>query len=212
MTNNTMNFDLPVNGATGCNHAPDTVVTGIDAFACSVRCLNSTSSVDSAGDFRITRRLECVGNGSDANFVRIIDLEISGAPGTNPVITLDGRLLSAAAVSITPGGIVEIRDLNGVTIDRIRIPVDATPSPAGSDGSAGRCPDPTTNVTDEIPVSRDGCDTPSRLTAPGPILGITVRPASGELVHHVAVDAVNVCVIDEVLTEIVETPAHEALH
>ena len=136
MTTTTMNFDAPVNGvnSNSINNDVLEIINGIDNGICTVKCVSSTTSVDTAGDFRITRRLECIWNKDATITDRIIDLEIAGAPGATPVVTLNGQLLPPASVVVCPNGIVEIRNLKGMLIDRVQLPLNANATLAGTTG------------------------------------------------------------------------------
>ena len=238
MTTTTMNFDAPVNGvnSNSINNDVLEIINGIDNGICTVKCVSSTTSVDTAGDFRITRRLECIWNKDATITDRIIDLEIAGAPGATPVVTLNGQLLPPASVVVCPNGIVEIRNLKGMLIDRVQLPLNANATLAGTTGQGfnGMNAVPTFNgqvfagnggyatygqfiapvnapyapyASTPVPfngMNAMGLNAMGTIAAPTParkpIIGIAVRPVSSELVHHVAVDARNVCVISEVLT------------
>jgi hypothetical protein len=225
-----MNFDAPVNGVNSntINNDVLEIINGIDNGICTVKCVSSTTSVDTAGDFRITRRLECIWNKDATTTDRIIDLEIAGAPGATPVVTLNGQLLPAASVVICPNGIIEIRNLKGMLVDRVQLPLNANGTLAGAAGQlmngvntvptfAGQMitgnggytpygqyvtPMNAPYATNSVPFN--GFNAMGTIAAPAlarkPIIGISVRPVSSELVHHVAIDARNVCVISEVLT------------
>jgi hypothetical protein len=229
MTTTTMNFDAPVNGvnSNSINNDVLEIINGIDNGICTVKCVSSTTSVDTAGDFRITRRLECIWNKDATITDRIIDLEIAGAPGATPVVTLNGQLLPAASLVVCPNGIIEIRNLKGMLIDRVQLPVNANATLAGAAvqglngtgtvptfngqvfaGNGGYTPygqfiAPMNAPYATTPVPFNGFNAMGTIAAPTParkpIIGISVRPVSSELVHHVAVDARNVCVISEVL-------------
>ena len=224
-----MNFDAPVNGviSNSINNDVLEIINGIDNGICTVKCVSSTTSVDTAGDFRITRRLECIWNKDATITDRIIDLEIAGAPGATPVVTLNGQLLPAASLVVCPNGIIEIRNLKGMLIDRVQLPVNANATLAGAAvqglngtgtvptfngqvfaGNGGYTPygqfiAPMNAPYATTPVPFNGFNAMGTIAAPTParkpIIGISVRPVSSELVHHVAVDARNVCVISEVL-------------
>jgi len=224
-----MNFDAPVNGvnSNSINNDVLEIINGIDNGICTVKCVSSTTSVDTAGDFRITRRLECIWNKDATITDRIIDLEIAGAPGATPVVTLNGQLLPAASVVVCPNGVVEIRNLKGMLIDRVQLPLNANATLAGTTGQGyngmntvpafngqvftgnggytpyGQFITPMNAPYATNPVPFNGFNAMGMIAAPTParkpIIGIAVRPVSSELVHHVAVDARNVCVISEVL-------------
>ena len=102
----TMNLETPVNGA-NLNEVSE-IINGIDNGICTVSCVTSTTSVDAAGDYRITRRLECVWANKDvAASDRILDLEISGTQGTAPVVTLNGQVLPTASLILAANGVLE---------------------------------------------------------------------------------------------------------
>jgi hypothetical protein len=224
----TMNFDAPVNGVnSNINNDVIEIINGIDNGICTVKCVSATTSVDTAGDFRITRRLECIWNKDAITTDRIIDLEIAGAPGATPVVTLNGQLLPSASVVVCPNGIIEIRNLKGMMIDRVQLPINANATLAGAawqgltssktapafagqvlGGNGGYTPygqyvTPMNAPYATNPVPFNGFNALGTTAAPTltrkPIIGISIRQASSELVHHVAIDARNVCVINEVL-------------
>jgi hypothetical protein len=224
-----MNFDAPVNGVNSNNSNNDVleIINGIDNGICTVKCVSSTTSVDTAGDYRITRRLECIWNKDATITDRIIDLEIACAPGATPVVTLNGQLLPAASFVVGPNGIIEIRNLKGMMIDRVQLPINANATLAGAAwqgmtpanttpafagqvlaGNGGYTPygqyiTPMNAPYATSPVPFNGFNALGTNAAPTtfgkPIVGISVRPVSSELIHHIAVDARNVCVINEVL-------------
>ncbi len=235
MTTTTMNFDAPVNGVNSNNTNNDVleIINGIDNGICTVKCVSSTTSVDTAGDYRITRRLECIWNKDATITDRIIDLEIAGAPGATPVVTLNGQLLPPASIVVCPNGIIEIRNLKGMLIDRVQLPINANATLAGAAwqgmtalntapafagqvlaGNGGytpygqyitamNAPYATNAVPFTSAVPFNGFNALGTNAAPTtfgkPIVGISVRPISSELAHHIAVDPRNVCVINEVL-------------
>jgi len=203
----TMNTDTNTNNV-NINDVSE-FINGIDNGICTVSCVTSTTSVDAAGDYRITRRLECVwANKEVASCDSILDLEISGTQGTTPVITLNGQVLPTASVILAANGVVEIRNLKGMLIDRIQLPTKATASVAGA-GYQG-LPYQTAapifgGINNSLPYgyATSSPATPFAINTLGlvkkPFLGIAVRPVSGELIHHIAVDARNVCVISDVI-------------
>ncbi len=235
MTTTTMNFDAPVNGVNSNNTNNDVleIINEIENGICTVKCVSSTTSVDTAGDYRITRRLECIWNKDATITDRIIDLEIAGAPGATPVVTLNGQLLPPASIVVCPNGIIEIRNLKGMLIDRVQLPINANATLAGAAwqgmtalntapafagqvlaGNGGytpygqyitamNAPYATNAVPFTSAVPFNGFNALGTNAAPTtfgkPIVGISVRPISSELAHHIAVDPRNVCVINEVL-------------
>jgi len=193
------------------------IINGIDNGICTVACVTSTTSVDAAGDYRITRRLECVwANKEVAASDSILDLEISGTQGTTPVVTLNGQVLPAASIILAANGVLEIRNLKGMLIDRVQLPTKATTSVAGAAyqglpyqtaapifggitnslpyGYATSTPATPFAISNAVPFASNALGMVKK-----PFLGIAVRPASGELIHHIAVDARNVCVISDVI-------------
>lgn len=193
------------------------LINGIDNGICTVACVTSTTSVDATGDYRITRRLECVwANKEIAGSDSILDLEISGTQGTTPVVTLNGQVLPTASLILAANGVLEIRNLKGMLIDRVQLPNKATASVAGAgyQGLPYQTPAPVFgNINNSLPYGyvASGTATPYAVNAPvpfatsplglvkKPFLGIAVRPVSGELIHHIAVDARNVCVVSDVI-------------
>jgi len=193
------------------------ILNGIDNGICTVACVTSTTSVDAAGDYRITRRLECVwANKEVAASDRILDLEISGTQGTTPVVTLNGQVLPTTSVILAANGALEIRNLKGMLIDCVQLPTKATasvPSTAYQGlpyqtaapifgginnslpyGYAPSTPNTPFAINNPVPF---GINTLGMMKKP--FLGIAVRPVSGELIHHIAVDARNVCVVSDVI-------------
>jgi len=144
----------------------------IENGICTVNCVASTTTIDGSGDFKITRRLECTWNSPGVAGENIFDVEIAGTKGSTPVVSLNGQVLPSDAVKVAPNGMVEIRDLNGMLLDKVQIPAEAVSN---------------YQVTGGIGMN------------PKPFLGITVRPVSPDLAHNLAVDARNVCVVSEVL-------------
>jgi len=200
----TTNLETPINGTNNCNDL-DEVINGIENGVCTVACLASTSSVDAAGDYRITRRLECVwASSAMTGKETIIDLEVSGTKGCTPVVTLNGQVLPTSSVILTGNNVIEVRNLKGMLIDRVQLPVN--PNATGSTAGAGCFPAGNMPFNTVAP-------TPTMFgygNAAGmgrPILGIAVRPVSSELVHHVAIDARNACLISDIIPG---SPAFEA--
>jgi hypothetical protein len=149
-----MNIETPVKGFNSTSEINNTF-SGIENGVCTVKCVSSTTSVDGAGDYRITRRLECV--------------------WATPVVTLNGQVIPASSIIITPNGVIEIRDLKGMLLDKVQLPVNAA-----------------TNYIGAVQTGAIGM-------SPKPFLGISVRPVSPDLAHNLAVDPRNVCVVSEVL-------------
>lgn len=175
MTTTSMNIETPVKGLNSTSELNNTI-NGIENGVCTVKCVSSTTSVDGAGDYRITRRLECVWTTPVANAGEtILDIEISGSKGATPVVTLNGQVLPSNSITIAPNGVIEIRDLKGMLLDKVQLPVGTFANTLGS-----------------VPAGGFG-------TSPKPFLGISVRPVSPDLAHNLAVDARNVCVVSEVL-------------
>jgi hypothetical protein len=170
-----MNIETPVKGLNSTSEI-NNIFNGIENGVCTVKCVASTTSVDGAGDYRITRRLECIWTTPVANAgENIIDVEISGTKGVTPVVTLNGQVVPASSIIITPNGVVEIRDFKGMLLDKVQLPVNQT-----------------TNYLGTSPTGGIGMN-------PKPFMGIAVRPVSPDLAHNLAIDARNVCVISEVL-------------
>lgn len=175
MTTTSMNIETPVKGMNSTSELNNTF-NGIENGVCTVKCVSSTTSVDGAGDYRITRRLECVWSTPVANAGEtILDIEISGSKGATPVVTLNGQVLPSNSITIAPNGVIEIRDLKGMLLDKVQLPVATVANALGT-----------------VPAGGFG-------TSPKPFLGISVRPVSPDLAHNLAVDARNVCVVSEVL-------------
>lgn len=175
MTTTTMNIETPVKGFNSTSEINNTF-SGIENGVCTVKCVSSTTSVDGAGDYRITRRLECVwATPVTTAGENIIDVEISGSKGATPVVTLNGQVIPASSIIITPNGVIEIRDLKGMLLDKVQLPVNAA-----------------TNYIGAVQTGAIGM-------SPKPFLGISVRPVSPDLAHNLAVDPRNVCVVSEVL-------------
>ena len=218
----TMNPETPVNGV-NFNDVSE-IINGIDNGICTVSCVTSTTSVDAAGEYRITRRLECVWANKDvAASDRILDLEISGTQGTTPVVTLNGQVLPTASVILAANGALEIRNLKGMLIDRVQLPIKSTATVASTPwqglpyqnvapifgglsasapfGYGPFVPTMNTPFTPNTPATfapaTFGINTLGMVKKP--FLGIAVRPVSGELIHHIAVDARNVCVVSDVI-------------
>lgn len=148
---------------------------GIENGNCRITCVSTTTSVDGAGDYTVNRRLACRWNTSNVAGDRIHVLEISGATGAAPVATLNGGLLPGNSVTVDADGMAEIRDLNGMLIDRVRLPINDA-------------------MTLECGANEEGTTSLTR-----PVLGLTVRPVSSELAHHVAIDPLGTCVVDDVV-------------
>ena len=175
MTTTTMNIETPVKGFNSTSEINNTF-SGIENGVCTVKCVSSTTSVDGAGDYRITRRLECVwATPVTTAGENIIDVEISGSKGATPVVTLNGQVIPASSIIITPNGVIEIRDLKGMLLDKVQLPVNAA-----------------TNYIGAVQTGAIGM-------SPKPFLGISVRPVSPDLAHNLAVDPRNVCVVSEVV-------------
>ena len=188
MTTN-MTLETPINGVN--SNDVSEIINGIDNGICTIACVTSTTSLDAAGDYRITRRLECVRANKDvAASDRILDLEISGTQGTTPVVTLNGQVLPTTSVIVLANGSLEIRNLKGMLIDCVQLPVNAN-TPSGQ-----FIPPMYTPYTTNAPTAF-GTGTIGLVKKP--CLGIAVRPVSSELAHHVAIDARNVCVVSDVI-------------
>ena len=182
MTTTTMNIETPVKGLNSTCETSN-FFNGIENGVCNVKCVASTTSVDGTGDYRITRRLECVWTSPVQNTGdNIIDVEISGSKGATPVVTLNGQVMPTGSITIIPGGMIEIRDLKGMLLDKVQLPVNSISGTlgAGLNNYMGMNP------------KYVGMN-------PKPFLGIAVRPVSPDLAHNLAVDARNVCVISEVI-------------
>jgi hypothetical protein len=228
-----MNYETPVNGATTSNDVND-FINGIDNGICTVTCVSTTTSVDAAGDYRITRSLECIWNNSPTSSTDgILDLEIAGAKGAAPVATLNGQLLPNTSVLVGANGFVEIRNIKGMLLDRVQLPCNATAPFAGnpwqafpygnntSYGNNAACGSNAgygSNTFDPMSRTYAGFQPPfpgsngyqsdfANGIAQKPTFGISIRPLTGELAHHLAVDARNACVVSEVL---VGSPAFTA--
>ena len=179
----TMNTETPVKGLNS-NTETNNFINGIENGVCNVKCVASTTSVDGTGDYRITRRLECVWTSPMSNTgENIIDVEISGSKGATPVVTLNGQVVPASSINLMPGGMIEIRDLKGMLLDKVQIPVNNAIDGSTFAGNA---------YAGSAFAGYAG-------TTPKPFLGIAVRPISPDLAHNLPVDARNVCVVSEVI-------------
>ena len=173
------------NGTNGTND-PTNILTGIENGVCTIKCVASTSSIDSSGDYRITRRLECLWTNQGMNAGdKILDLDISGSKGSTPVVTVNGQVIPSNSLALDPAGNLEVRSTGGMLLDIVKIPNEYCMSPAGIDAQYFKAD----SFSNTAPIASDV----------KPFLGIAVRPVSADLAHNLAIDPRNVCVISEVV-------------
>lgn len=199
------------------------ILENIDAGTCTITFLGSNTKIDQAGDYRINRKLVFKTNTVGGSFEQAIEIEISGTPGTQPVVTLNGQLLNGSTVCTGGDGVAEIRTPGGTLIDLVRLPgFGGTAECGGGNGYAvNNNGDQGTQGDNGNPGNNGAGNTGGTAgTACGngfagtsiwrstrPALGITVKPVGAELVHHLAVDARTTCLVDSVVEG---SPAHEA--
>jgi membrane-associated protease RseP (regulator of RpoE activity) len=177
-----MNNSVSVNEINGNNDSKN-AFKALGSDTSTIKCIASTSSIDSSGDFKITRQLECMSTdqGGEINCT-ILDLEISGTKGNTPDVTVNGQAISGGSVKYDASGNLQVRTCTGQLLDIVKVPAEcftATNGNVAQNNTGGK-------TTPALPVN----------TA---FLGITVRPASSDLAHNLVVDASNVCVISEVV-------------
>jgi hypothetical protein len=149
----------------------------------TIKCIASTNSIDSSGDFKITRQLECVSmNQSGGINCTVLDLEITGTKGNTPEVTVNGQAISGGSIKYDASGNLEVRSCTGQLLDIVKIPAGYFTATNGND----------------VQNNNGGKPTPA-LPVNTAFLGIAVRPASSDLAHNLVVDAGNVCVISEVV-------------
>jgi hypothetical protein len=171
---------------TNTNNHPANTLNGIENGVCTIKCTSSTSSIDASGDYRITRRLECLWTNQGLNQGdKILDLEIAGSKGTTPVVTVNGQVIPVGALAFDAAGNLEVRSSTGMLLDIITLPDECSMSATGFG----------------ISYAKDGADPkygPGIYVAKA-FLGIAVRPVSADLAHNLVIDPSKVCVINEVL-------------
>ena len=180
-----MNNNVSVNDYY-CTNDPTNILKGIENGVCTIKCVATTSSIDTSGDYRITRRLECLWTNQGTNAGdKILDLEISGTKGTTPVVTVNGQVIPSNSLALDGTGNLEVRSFKGMLLDIVKLPNEYSMSPAGLDmnhiqNGANQ------NAASVLPAAK-------------PFLGIAVKPVSADLAHNLAIDPRNVCVISEVV-------------
>ena len=177
-----MNNSVSVNELNGKNSSKN-AFKALGNGTSTIKCIASTSSIDSSGDFKITRQLECVSTnqGGEINCA-ILDLEIAGTKGNTPEVTVNGQAISGGSVKYDAAGNLEVRSCTGQLLDVVKVPAEYFMATNGNDVQ-----------------NNTGAKTTPALPFNKAFLGIAVRPASSDLAHNLVVDAGNVCVISEVV-------------
>ena len=188
-----MNNNVSVNDLNGSKN-PSNILTELENGVYTVKCIASTSSLDSSGDYRVTRRLECQSmNMRDGTTSTCLDLEIAGSKGTTPVVTINGQVIPGKSLAFDGAGNLEVRSGKGMLLDIVKLPFyeDAmnqtglqTPNTSPKSDAEG------------LPIAGNKT-----------FLGIVVGPVSGDLAHNMAIDALNACTIGAVVPG---SPAFEA--
>jgi membrane-associated protease RseP (regulator of RpoE activity) len=177
-----MNNSVSVNELNG-NSDSKNAFKALGNGTSTIKCIASTSSIDSSGDFKINRQLECMSTNQGGGInCTLLDLEISGIKGNTPEVTVNGQEISGGSVRYDASGNLEVRSCTGQLLDIVKVPAEylmATNENDVQNNSGGK-------TAPSLPVN----------TA---FLGIAVRPASSDLAHNLVVDASNVCVISEVV-------------
>ena len=177
-----MNNSVSVNELNGTNDSKN-AFKALGSGTSTIKCIASTSSIDSSGDYKITRQLECVSTNQCGEIdCTILDLKIAGTKGNTPDVTVNGQAISGGSVKYDASGNLEVRTCTGQILDIVKVPAEYFTATNGNDVQ----------------------NYPGGKTTPAPpvnmaFLGIAVRPASSDLAHNLVVDASNVCVISEVV-------------
>jgi hypothetical protein len=180
-----MNNNVSVNDL-NTNNDPANILNGIENGVCTIKCVASTISIDASGDYRITRRLECLWTNQGLNTGdKIIDLEIAGSKGTTPVVTVNGQVLPVGSLAFDAKGNLEVRSIKGMLLDIVKLPNEYSMSATGLGAGYAK--------------NAEGEKYGNGLPVAKAFLGIAVRPVSADLAHNLAIDPRNVCVISEVV-------------
>jgi hypothetical protein len=180
-----MNNNVPVNDL-NTNDDPADIVSGVSNGICTIKCIASTSSIDDSGDYRITRRLECLWKNQGLNSgEEILNLEIAGSKGTTPVVTVNEQVVPVGSLAFDVAGNLEVRSIKGVLLDIVNIPDKCAMSAAGLG----------------MVNAGEGADLNygTGFTMTGAFLGIAARPVSSDLAHNLGIEPCSVCVISEVV-------------
>ena len=178
-----MNNNVSANDFNG-SKSPSSILTDLENTVYTVKCVASTSSLDSSGDYRVTRRLECQStkplNGATTS---CLDLEIAGSKGTTPVVTLNGQVIPGKSLGFDGSGNLLVKTGKGMLLDIVKLPF---------------CEDVVNQAGPQTPG-----DSPRNATKDfqfaGSFLGIAIRLVSGDLAHNMSIDALNACTIGAVV-------------
>ena len=177
-----MNNNVSVNELNASKNTSN-VLSGLENSVCTIKCIASTTSIDSSGDYRVTRRLECLAmNQGIGTNNTILDLEISGSKGTTPVVTVNGQVIPGNSLALDASGNLEVRSFKGMLLDIVKLPNEYSIDASGFETQSAS----SLNAAPGYPATK-------------PFLGLGVKPVSADLAHNLAMDAGNVCVISEVI-------------